>query len=352
MKRLEFELETVTPLFMAGADGKTLELRPPSIKGLMRFWWRAQYWGSHAGTKMLTSAKIEEKEGKIFGTASGNAQKSAFSIRLQLDENIKPSRTSFPPHPIQVISSRGRFAVNILDYLAYGVTEYQRGQGTVVVRDYLPPGKRFKIFLNISHHESDPKIVENVVKSFYLFSVFGGLGAKSRNGFGGVHITAVTEDDMVHTADKFFEQYKLEYPFPTHDVYKQLQIENPDMPEFTAFSRKMKIFQLKKPSCATWDECLAEIGTIYREARGDLERKHDFAKRKYLGAPLMEGKYNRAELERRAKPYFLRVVKGSYQGYILYLPSIYHDADDTKNFERVCEQFNKTLAIKMREVSL
>jgi len=31
----------ITPLFMAGADGKTPELRPPSFKGMMRFWWRA-----------------------------------------------------------------------------------------------------------------------------------------------------------------------------------------------------------------------------------------------------------------------------------------------------------------------
>ncbi len=41
MKTIEFECETITPMFLAGADGKTPELRPPSIKGLMRFWWRA-----------------------------------------------------------------------------------------------------------------------------------------------------------------------------------------------------------------------------------------------------------------------------------------------------------------------
>ena len=30
MYSVSFDLETITPLFMAGADGKTPELRPPS----------------------------------------------------------------------------------------------------------------------------------------------------------------------------------------------------------------------------------------------------------------------------------------------------------------------------------
>ncbi len=41
MRSITFECETITPMFLARADGKTPELRPPSIKGLMRFWWRA-----------------------------------------------------------------------------------------------------------------------------------------------------------------------------------------------------------------------------------------------------------------------------------------------------------------------
>ncbi len=342
MKKLEFELETVTPLFMAGADGNTLELRPPSIKGLMRFWWRAQYCGHQTTPEMLTREKIEAEEGKIFGTASGAGQKSAFSIRMPFKENMASSRKPFPLHPIQVISSRGRFKVNILDYLAYGATEYQRGKGTVIVRDYLPEGQRFRIILNIL----DDAVVSDVVKSFYFLSVFGGLGTKSRNGFGSVHITTVTENSTTRKPIEFFTQYDLEYPFPTGNLHKKLQVHNTAMPEFTALSREMKIFQLKKSSYSTWDQCLADIGEMYRRSRGDLEHKHDFDKRKYLGAPLMEGKYNRAELERRAKPYFLRVVKGSYQGYIVYLPSKYHDArnvDKTAEFKRTCNKFNTYL---------
>jgi len=41
MYSVSFNLETITPLFMIGADGKTPELRPPAFKGMMRFWWSA-----------------------------------------------------------------------------------------------------------------------------------------------------------------------------------------------------------------------------------------------------------------------------------------------------------------------
>ena len=36
-----FKCRVVTPMFMAGADNETPELRPSEFKGMMRFWWRA-----------------------------------------------------------------------------------------------------------------------------------------------------------------------------------------------------------------------------------------------------------------------------------------------------------------------
>ncbi|WP_201721812.1 type III-B CRISPR module RAMP protein Cmr1 [Desulfotomaculum copahuensis] len=39
--RITFECRVLTPMFIAGADGLTPEFRAPSLKGAMRFWWRA-----------------------------------------------------------------------------------------------------------------------------------------------------------------------------------------------------------------------------------------------------------------------------------------------------------------------
>jgi len=48
-------------MFLAGADGKTPELRAPSIKGAVRFWWRAM-------NGCLSIKDLKEKESEIFGS--------------------------------------------------------------------------------------------------------------------------------------------------------------------------------------------------------------------------------------------------------------------------------------------
>ena len=63
MQSITFECEVITPMFLAGADGVTPELRPPSIKGALRFWWRAL--NGH-----LELSELKRIEGKIFGDTS------------------------------------------------------------------------------------------------------------------------------------------------------------------------------------------------------------------------------------------------------------------------------------------
>ena len=60
MHKITFECETITPMFLSGADGATPELRPPSIKGALRFWWRAM--NGH-----LSLPELKRIEGEIFG---------------------------------------------------------------------------------------------------------------------------------------------------------------------------------------------------------------------------------------------------------------------------------------------
>jgi len=73
MKTITFECETITPMFMYGADGTTPELRPASIKGVMRFWWRAIHGN-------LELSELKKKEGEIFGDTE---KKSSFSIKVE-----------------------------------------------------------------------------------------------------------------------------------------------------------------------------------------------------------------------------------------------------------------------------
>ncbi|NER00596.1 MAG: type III-B CRISPR module RAMP protein Cmr1, partial [Cyanothece sp. SIO2G6] len=61
METLTFTCKIITPMFLAGADGKTPELRSASIKGAMRFWWRAV--NGHVGLEsQIKREKSDKKE--------------------------------------------------------------------------------------------------------------------------------------------------------------------------------------------------------------------------------------------------------------------------------------------------
>jgi len=74
----------VKPLFLAGADGVTPELRAPSIKGALRFWWRA------INGEYKNYTVLKEQEATIFGDTSKRSR-FALSVRLisQNGEQVK-----------------------------------------------------------------------------------------------------------------------------------------------------------------------------------------------------------------------------------------------------------------------
>lgn len=144
MYSVSFDLETITPLFMAGADGKTPELRPPSFKGMMRFWWRAMR--SDDDWKQLA-----KDEAIIFGGTGKGEGKSKISIRV---ENNKPSTKSYNPLPHKP-PTFNLPAINT--------------------------GNKFRCNLNC-----EASCEKDAISAFKLSLLLGGFGKRSRRGFGSI----------------------------------------------------------------------------------------------------------------------------------------------------------------------
>ncbi|MGH8508705.1 MAG: type III-B CRISPR module RAMP protein Cmr1, partial [Gammaproteobacteria bacterium] len=86
---LQAACRIVTPMFLGGANpDNCAELRPPSIKGALRFWWRALKWA-----KIRTSlpgntqafAKLQTEEAALFGSASGGQSQVLLHIRHHIN---------------------------------------------------------------------------------------------------------------------------------------------------------------------------------------------------------------------------------------------------------------------------
>lgn len=136
---------------MHGEDTSVAELRPPSIKGAMRFWWRAIH-----GNLNLT--QLKEQESRLFGGAGyGNSVRSSFRIKLQ-NKYLKTKEADPLPHKPKNRDGLPKFTVK----------GYQENQGFTI---------------ELIGHE-----VENVRRIFELTTILGGFGQRSRRGFGSVQI--------------------------------------------------------------------------------------------------------------------------------------------------------------------
>lgn len=159
MKMIVFECETITPMCMYGADGKTPELRPASIKGVMRFWWRAIN-----GNLLL--AELKKQEGEIFGNTDN---KSSFSVKIK---NHKFSNKEIPKNykfDIEfILSYRCNFDIQSFFELVvilggFGKSAKKENQGKIKILNIKEDDKE-----DISYTE--PHNLEDILKLLQKFN--------------------------------------------------------------------------------------------------------------------------------------------------------------------------------------
>lgn len=301
MDSVEFEVEVVTPMFLGGANNTEAELRVPSIKGMLRFWWRAT-----CGIESIKEMKKEEAE--IFGSTD---QKASFSIKLERTNDKEPVKKNLPLGKKFKVESKSKcqtFHIGIINYLAFGIRDHREGY----MRKHFPSGSKFRskfYFYNMDYKQS-------VLKAFYSFIDNGGLGAKTRNGFGSLCLR---------------ENYKNNMQFKGN------------LQKYSALSHNSKLFN-GLSEYNRWEDALSEIGMAYKDARLSVEKKHVYDKRLLIAKPIVQTGNSK---ERHAKPYFLHIKKhtnGKFQGQILFMPYEYYQIEKHNEYIQVCKKVNEKLS--------
>ena len=146
---------------MSGADQRKAELRSTSIKGLLRWWWRALR--SEADLEALQKEELE-----LFGGVTGKMQrKSKVTVAVRW----------LQPPEIRPIDQFSALKADTVKYLAYGI-----GVGdSNPVRPAFSPGQEFELLLKYPDEREGEMAV-----AISLMLTYGGFGAKSKNGFGQV----------------------------------------------------------------------------------------------------------------------------------------------------------------------
>jgi CRISPR-associated protein Cmr1 len=166
----KYEIQVITPIFgggvVAGVNDPITPIRPSSIRGHLRFWWRATR-GASFGT-----AELLKQEGEIWGTME---EPSKVALRVEL----KSSGKEYPCAHLPEDKNFPRFERN---HPPYALFPFQGSK-----RERIPPAKCrsdvcFELKLNFPQ-----SISEDIEAAVWAWSNFGGIGARTRRGCGALY---------------------------------------------------------------------------------------------------------------------------------------------------------------------
>lgn len=190
MESITFECEVITPMFLAGADGSTPELRAPSIKGALRFWWRAM--NGHLELKDFKDRRtgrvkkgLRTIEGRIFGSAEHGRSKVIIKILNPVDLEI--------------------------DYINRLPHRVGTGKNPSPDRS-IQIGVKFKVILSVVNSVFIDK--EKLKNLFEIVALTGGIGKRTRRGMGSFKITQIDNTEYkTPSLEQLLEKFKRITPY-------------------------------------------------------------------------------------------------------------------------------------------
>ncbi len=171
---LRITLEVVTPLFLSGADPNDhAELRPPSVKGALRFWYRALDHNFRGGES----------------AAFGSTENGQSPVILQLEDDVSGlerwnqlDRTTGSLVYERYNVGSGTHIINGIVYLGYSLNMGRNEKRAIA------PGRQLHLTATLNPRRGREAERRAWVAAFWCLAYFGGLGTRARRGFGSLRL--------------------------------------------------------------------------------------------------------------------------------------------------------------------
>ncbi len=288
----------VTPMFLGDANQKAANLRPPSVKGALRFWWRALNWGrclQEAGAESAALTRLHCQEASLFGSAADEAGSGQGRFLLRVSQQPRVALETVWP---QNNTGSG--------YLGYGLM----ATNDQLHREGLHEGVDFSLELRFKP-KTEQADVDALTETLRTWSLFGGLGSRARRGFGSVTLLDLNGQDAR------LDQAAYE---TTAQCILTDAVAVEAFPPYTAFNAHARFGILAKGRNAR--ETHNQAGLLYKAHRGQASTLRGAAKIPF-GLPLQG-----VDLDsRRASPLLFHIHAlrdGSFAAAALYLPAEFH----------------------------
>lgn len=328
--KLTVTLETVTPLFLGGAEPRGApELRAPSFRGALRYWLRALVGAAGKQT-------MRQHEDRLFGVGGDQATAGAVSLRLSFPRN--------PPQQSYSSLVSGHAGTGYLWFAA-------RGTRNDPERHAIMP-TAFPLTLSAPRSKQPAQDLEQAAAVLWLLTRLGGIGARSRRFAGGVQVTAVQSP---HNASSLIAGLPVRAGSPqelvqeiadgiraARRVFGIQHLATPAPHEFDVLHPdRCQIFVLNRVF-SSWSDAVEAIGQTYqkfrrlrqpdyrivKQAMTDGQNLSGAVERAAFGLPIpffyrslgnrtatLQAKEGDEILDRRASPLWMRAVKLNTGGY-------------------------------------
>lgn len=292
----------VTPMFIGDAQQKATGISPASVKGALRFWWRALNWGvirAKKSSDVDALKQLHKEEGDLFGSSTGDGKASSFTLHLDAS-SLKTSKNSDWPQDGNDPSG----------YLGMGLWK----TGTTLARQYISEGHKqiFSISLSFNKKELTNNQTQVLKDTLLAWGLLGGLGSRSRRAFGSVAIEKLDSQNYQLTDIKTYKN-TINY------IFDRYRIEGITEPPFSSLSADTA-FSINNLLNNTARGTHAALGQAFKDYRGQPSDLRG-PKKKVFGLPLTD-----VSEERRASPLLFHIhpIGEQFTSTVLYLPAKFH----------------------------
>jgi CRISPR-associated protein Cmr1 len=237
LDRISATFRVATPLFLGDANRAASRFSAASWKGAFRFWWRALRWPALRADFPDDRAALEALQGEersLLGCAGegGQGGQSRVLLRVAEDRLGKPT-------PVGQRLPGARGALPGAAYLGYGLMGAFGERAGVLDRSCFPAGGTFTIGLLLRRGVTTAQR-EDLLAALRLMGLLGGLGARSRRGWGSLALLSLLDKgEEKWRAPSSRESYKGALETVLAPVRRHLADDA--LPPFTVLSGRSRI---------------------------------------------------------------------------------------------------------------
>lgn len=242
MEKLEATFKIITPMFLSGANQQKTEdgIRPPSVKGTLRFWWRALNWEkfrSKATSDEEALKLLHQEESCLFGASANNEGQGQGCFLLNICHNVLSTTEKDTEHP--EFKQQQNDAAR---YLGYGLMVAFNNKKKMLKAGQLERGcinENQTFTVNLIFKGT---VIQSVRDALIVMGMIGGLGSRARHGMGSIALQQIYENgeniwNIPQTVDEYIAELK-------RILKTSCTIQN--FPPFSAFSKHTRVDKLFK----------------------------------------------------------------------------------------------------------